>query len=244
MIKKCQSACCAPKATGYTSAILSLVLAAQAIKRMANKQVLIINGSVRGKKGNSWKLAKIAAQLLKAQGVKPIILNLSEPKPAIKQVYDLLDASDALLIVSGTYWSNWGSPLQRFIEVITAFENSPALLGKPVAAAVTMDSVGGAEVAARIQAVFSGLGCWQPPCSTLVLSRIAQEAIAASAGSKDDPNEDVWRTDDISIVLKNLVAATAVDKSIWTSWPHIRSKIPGGEWPETGDLDFRTPKFI
>ncbi|WP_261387956.1 hypothetical protein [Chitinophaga pinensis] len=65
-----------------------------------------------------------------------------------------------------------------------------------------MDSVGGIEVAARLQAVFGGLGCWSPPCATLVLSRTGQEAMAASAGQEDDLNEDVWRMADLSIVLQ------------------------------------------
>ncbi len=211
----------------------------------SKKKILIINGSIRGKKGNSWKLSKIAEKVLKSEHSAYVsIINLSEPKPSIKEVYDILNSSDGFLVVSGTYWNNWGSPLQRFIEIITTFENSPALFGKPLACAVTMDSVGGAEVASRIQSVFSGLGCWNPPCSTLVVSRVGQEAVLSSKGQTEDPNEDVWRVDDIDIVLKNLVTATTLQNNLWVSWPHIELKIPNGKWPEIGTLDLDTPKFI
>jgi NAD(P)H-dependent FMN reductase len=212
--------------------------------RMKN-QILIINGSIRGRAGNSYKLAQIAAARLSEQhSMSTIIFNLSEPKPSIKEVYALLEACSGFLLVTGSYWNNWGSPLQRFIEVITVFENTPALFGKPVACAVTADSVGGGDLAARLQSVFGGLGCWNPPCSTLLLTRVALEAIAASAGKPDDANEDVWRMDDLDIVLKNLVTASTLKKDQWVSWPHVSLTIPDGEWPEHGDLDLGSPKFI
>jgi hypothetical protein len=148
------------------------------------------------------------------------------------------------MAVTGSYWNNWGSPLQRFIEVITAFENAPALFGKPVACAVTADSVGGAEVASRLQAVFGGLGCWNPPCSTLLLTRVALEAIDASKGKPDDPNEDVWRIEDLDVVLKNLSTASAMPRDGWVSWPHVSLQIADGPWPQSGDLDLGTPGFI
>ena len=134
--------------------------------------------------------------------------------------------------------------MQRFIEVTTAFENTPAYFGKPVACAVTMDSVGGIEVAARLQAVFGGLGCWSPPCSTVVLSRTGQEAIDASTGNEDDPNNDVWRMDDLQIVLQNLVTAAAMPRHNWVAWPHTELQIPDGPWPGEGPLDLGTPKFL
>ncbi len=130
------------------------------------------------------------------------------------------------------------------MEVVTAFENSPAFFGKTVACAVSMDSVGGAEVASRLHAVFAGLGCWSPPCSTVAVSRVGQEAISASQDQPDHPNEDVWRTDDLKIVLKNLVTATTVQNTLWVSWPHVSLTIPDGPWPETGTLDLDSPKFI
>ncbi|WP_261387957.1 NAD(P)H-dependent oxidoreductase [Chitinophaga pinensis] len=54
------------------------------------------------------------------------LITLAGPLPSIREVYDLLAACDAFLVISGVYWNNWSSPLQRFIEVTTAFENTPA----------------------------------------------------------------------------------------------------------------------
>ncbi|PSR53201.1 FMN reductase [Adhaeribacter arboris] len=209
------------------------------------KKILIINGSIRGKQGNSGALSIAAEQYLHSKlFATASIITLAEPMPGIQQVYDLLTSSHGFLIITGTYWNNYGSSLQRFIEIISAFENSPALFGKPVACAVSMDSVGGADVASRIQSVFSGLGCWSPPCSTLVVSRVGQEAISASKGQVDDPNEDVWRVEDLEIVLKNLVKATSLPPDVWVSWPHVTLKIPDGEWPATGNLDLNSPRFL
>lgn len=209
------------------------------------KKILIINGSLRGATGNSAAVMSAAVKILAddlQQTVKQ--LTLAGPMPPVREVYDLLVDCDALLVISGVYWNNWSSPLQRFIEVTTAFENTPAFFGKPVACAVTMDSVGGIEVAARLQAVFGGLGCWSPPCSTLVLSRTGQEAMAASAGQQDDLNEDVWRMTDLSIVLQNLTTAAGMSRDKWIAWPHSELTVPDGPWPESGALDMGSPKFL
>lgn len=209
------------------------------------KKILIINGSLRGTTGNSAALAKAAATVLTEElQQEAILLTLTDPMPTVGAVYDLLVSCDAILVITGVYWNNWSSPLQRFIEVTTAFENTPAFFGKPVASAVTMDSVGGIEVVARLQAVFGGLGCWSPPCSTIVLSRTGQEAITASAGQENDPNEDVWRLDDLSIVLQNLVTAADMSRDKWTAWPHAALAVPDGPWPVNGPLDMGTPQFL
>ncbi|MFL5743222.1 MAG: NAD(P)H-dependent oxidoreductase [Niastella sp.] len=208
------------------------------------KNIGIINGSLRGAAGNSGAVAKQAVQLLNGLQQQATVLTLTDPLPTIREVYELLAGCDGFLVISGVYWNNWSSPLQRFIEVTTAFENTPAFFGKPVACTVTMDSVGGIEVAARLQAVFGGLGCWSPPCSTVVLSRTGQEAIDASAGSADDPNNDVWRMDDLQIVLQNLATAAAIPRHNWVAWPHTELQIPDGPWPGEGPLDLGTPKFL
>jgi chromate reductase len=208
------------------------------------KNIGIINGSLRGATGNCGALAKRAAQLVHELQQQVTLLTLTDAQPTIREVYEGLVACDGFLVVSGVYWNNWSSPLQRFIEVTTAFENTPAFFGKPIACAVTMDSVGGIEVAARLLAVFGGLGCWSPPCSTLVLSRTGQEAMDASAGKEDDPNEDVWRMDDLHIVLQNLITAAAMPRNNWMAWPHTGLVIPDGPWPYNGPLDMGTARFL
>ena len=211
----------------------------------SSKKILIINGSIRGNSGNSWALAQKAAGYLQQEhGVVVSTLTLTDPIPDIKDVYELLKSCDGFLLVTGVYWNSWGSPLQFFLEVCTAFENTPAFFGKPVACAVSMDSVGGTDVANALHGALAGLGCWSAPCSTLVLSRVGLEAIESSAGKENDPNDDVWRMDDLKIVLKNLVAATSVDRKQWASWPHVALKIPDGPWPSGGELDMGTPTFL
>ena len=209
------------------------------------KNILIINGSLRGTVGNSYAVARQVEQMLVNNFQQSVtLLTLTDGLPTVNEVYGLLAHCDGFVVVTGVYWNNWSSPLQRFLEVTTAFENTPAFFGKPVACAVTMDSVGGIEVAARLQAVFGGLGCWSPPCSTMVLSRTGQEAMAASAGKEDDPNEDVWRMDDLQVVLQNLITAAAMPRNNWVAWPHSELIIPNGPWPEKGPLDMGTPRFL
>lgn len=207
--------------------------------------ILIINGSLRGEKGNSYALATHAETLITARpGVTVEMLTLAHPQATVESVYERLCRCDGFLVISGVYWNSWSSPLQRFLEVATAFELSPAFWGKPVACAISMDSVGGSEVAARLHAAFSGLGCWSPPCATLVVSRVGQEAIAVSQGKPDDPNEDVWRPDDLGVVISNLVTAAAKDRSGWQPWPHVGLKGATGAWPAQGPLDLGSPLFL
>ncbi len=209
------------------------------------KKILIINGSIRGEEGNSWSISNNAKEhLYKKFNLESSILTLTDPKQSIQEISEILSSHDGFFVVSGVYWNNWSSSLQRFIEVITIFENSPIFFGKPIACAVSMDSVGGIEVASRIHATFTSLGCWSPPCSTLVLSRVGLEAISASKGNKLDPNEDVWRLDDIEIVLNNLVTATSIKNIPWVSWPHVELKISDAKWPNEGPLNMNSPKYL
>jgi NAD(P)H-dependent FMN reductase len=211
---------------------------------MKKRSILILNGSIRGEAGNSGAVTTKAVALFNELDIASPVLTLAGPMPSIKEVYQQLEEVDGFFVITGVYWNSWSSVLQRFFEVATAFEQSPAFFGKPVACAVTMDSVGGADVAARLLYTLVNLGCWAPPCSTVVLSRVGQEAIAASAGTADDPNEDVWRLDDIGVMLENLVAAVRVPSAGWKSWPHISLKIDDGPWPASGPLDLQTPGFL
>ncbi|RYD59385.1 MAG: NADPH-dependent oxidoreductase [Sphingobacteriales bacterium] len=207
------------------------------------KKVLIINGSIRGKEGNSGKIVSQALGYLNEQAnMTAGVLTLTNNMPAIEDVCSTLTQYHGFFIVTGNYWNSFGSPLQRFVEVMTAYEHTPSFFGKPLACAVSMDSVGGMEVASRVHSVFSGLGCWSPPCATIVLSRVASEAIAASKGKDNDPNDDVWSMADLKIVLQNLVATTQV-KVDWQSWPHVKLKSEG-PWPHSGILDMDSPKFL
>jgi chromate reductase len=211
---------------------------------MQNK-ILIINASIRGEQGNSNAISLKAKDYIeKSDNSLVEIYNLTNPKSTIKEVYDLLDKFDAFIVVSGTYWNNIGSNLQRFIEVCTPFENTKAFFGKPLAAIVSMDSVGGVEVAAKIINVFSGFGCWSPPCSTIIISRLGEEAVNRSKDMEDDPNEDVWRLDDIEILIDNLIIACGVGQKQWKVWPNIQLYLENDSWPDFGELNLDSPRFI
>jgi len=213
--------------------------------RTEKPNLLIINGSIRGSDGNSGRIIDwIERSVAENNAVDVSQLTLADPMPAIGQVRNLLASHDGFFAVTGNYWNSWGSAVQRFLEVMSFCENGPEFFGKPFACAVTMDSVGGADVASRLHAAFSGLGCWSPPCSTVIISRIAEEAIRASKGNEDDPNDDVWRIDDLGILLENLVASCQVDREIWGSWPCRELAEVDGPWPGTGPLDLGSTKFI
>lgn len=206
--------------------------------------ILLINASLRGTEGNSSKIIERAATTInREKGMNASVLTLAEPLSDISSVKKQLQQASAFFIVSGTYWNNWSSPLQRFIEVMSVFENTDVFFGKPVACAVTMDAAGGMEVAARLHATFSGFGCWSPPCSTLVISRVGQQAVNASSKLKNDPNKDVWRLDDLEIVIQNLMTSANM-KGKWKSWPIEPLKIKNGPWPHTGPLDLGSEKFL
>ena len=182
--------------------------------------MLLLNGSIRGRDGNTgWVLEEVARR------VGGDVLHLAGPMPPVDEVAARCREAPALLVGTGVYWHGWGSPLQRFIEVMTPFENTDVFFGKPVGCVVTMDSVGGAELAARLLGVFNQLGCVVPPCTTLVLSRTAT------------PDEDVWSLDDLDVVLDNLRGKPR-------PWPMRPLTAPRGAWPAAGPLDLGSPRFL
>jgi chromate reductase len=128
--------------------------------------------------------------------------------------------------------------MQRFLEVMTAFETSDLFVGKPVGVVVTMDSVGGSDVAERLLGVFSTLGCFVPPLTMLVVSRLATE-LRDVAG-----NDDVWQVDDADALVQNLVLAMNAAAVPWRSWPVVRTRAMVGPYPATGLLDLGAPNFL
>ncbi len=168
-------------------------------------RLLLLNGSLRGSTGNTARLLQRADRSLPGDWQSDA-LSLPEYSGSIEGLAERLFAADAFLIGSGVYWGSWGSPLQRFLEVMTAYELSPCFLGKPAAAALSADSVGGLDVAQRLLGAFSLLGCVVPPLSTLVVSRVAEAATRADA----EANEDVWQVDDLDVVVRNLVFSRAL----------------------------------
>lgn len=209
------------------------------------KNILIINASIRGDEGNSNSIALAAKNYIEKQKIGTAeIYTLTSPKKTLKEVYQLLEKKDAFIVITGTYWNNISSVLQRFIEICTLFENTEAFLGKPISAIVSMDSVGGVDVASKIINSFSGLGCWSPPCSSIILSRLGEEAVKRTADWEEDPNEDVWRLKDIEILIDNIDIACQFDRKKWKVWPNTQFQLDDKIWQESGNLNMDNPIFL
>ena len=205
------------------------------------KQILILNGSIRGTLGNSFVLANIAKNYLEKNcSVVATIINLSEYSDTVDNIYTTIYGANGFLIITGTYWNNCGSPFQRFIEITTPLENKKHFLGKPIACLVSMDSVGGIDVINKIQTALFGFGCWSPPNSSLVISRVCEEVKSLN----NKMNIDVWGLHDIDVVLDNLVLATKTVETIWRTWEVDNLINKDNICLEDGNLDMDKPKFL
>ncbi|HVJ18206.1 MAG TPA: NAD(P)H-dependent oxidoreductase [Polyangiaceae bacterium] len=201
--------------------------------------LLFVNGSLRGAGGNTHALWEHVQTRL-PPGVTTSALVLADYAGTVEELVETLSRADAFLFASGVYWGSWGSPLQRFLEVLTAYELGPCFLGKPAAAAISADSVGGLDVAQRLLGALGLMGCLVPPLSTIVLSRVGSSATASDAAA----NDDVWQVDDLRVVLDNLVAAQATRGITWSTWP-VRS-LPRitGPYPASGPLPAGLDRFL
>ena len=200
------------------------------------RRLLMINGAVRGSAGNTARVLAAARAKLPAEiEVKDLVL--AEYTGTVEEMARELREADALLFATGVYWGSWGSPMQRFLEVMTWLEGSETLVGKPVGVVVTMDSVGGQDVAQRLLGVFATLGCLVPPMPMVVISRIST-AVSGTPG-----NEDVWHVDDIQGLVENLRIATTARALPWRSWAFERTVMPTGTYPASGPLDLGLPRF-
>lgn len=195
--------------------------------------VVLLNGSIRGREGNTgWLLEETVRRL--GDRATTQIVDLADPQPEVDELVVLLRKADAFVVGTGVYWHSWGSPLQRFLEVLTPFENSEVFFEKPVAGLITMDSVGGAELCARLLSVFGQFGCELPPCTSLVLGRVALE-------STDD---DVWGLEDLDVVADNLLTAATGPRRRFRPWIFRPLMAPRGAWPAAGRLDLGSPRFL
>ena len=207
-------------------------------QRMTSR-LLLLNGSLRGSTGNTARLLQRADRAL-PQGWECDTLSLAEYAGSIEALVEQLLLADAFLIGTGVYWGSWGSPLQRFLEVISAYELSPCFLGKPVGAALSVDSVGGLDVAQHLLGAFSLLGCVVPPLSSLVVSRVGIAATRADSKA----NEDVWQLDDLDVVVRNLALARGLRSVPWATWPVRKLALLEGEYPTHGVLAAGLEKFL
>jgi len=169
--------------------------------------VLVINGAIGGRVGNtSMLLKKIKRMILKQEEeVRVRVIHLS-PSFCWNSVKRSIKKADCLIFSTGTYWDSWGSPMQQLFEKMTVLEGSKYLVGKPACAIVTMHSVGGKEVVSRILGNLVSLGCMIPPFAGFAYS-YADHVAHKSRTSGKKLLDDVWHIQDLESLLGNLVKA-------------------------------------
>ena len=189
-----------------------------------NKKILIVNGSLGGKDGNTSVLIKAASQYLLQYKNELEILHLDGSDVDLKSK---LTWADGFIFTSGTYWDSWGSPMQLFLEQVTQFEASDVFLFKPASVMISMHSVGGKGVLSRLQGVLNTMGLSIPPMTGLVYALSTHLAM----NSENDPGnfrDDFWSLEDIEIIVHNLITAVNHQHN-FKSWP-VDHKDPKRRW--------------
>jgi len=191
-----------------------------------SKNILIIDGSLGGRLGNSQQLAEKAIDELKKFQVQIDVIHLNELIPLKSEmISEKLAWADGFIFNSGTYWDSWGSPLQNFLEVATVFEATPLLLGKPASVLITMHSVGGKEVLSRLQGVLNTMGLAIAPMSGMVYSLATHLALNDATM---DFGADFWSLEDIEIIVHNFMTFLE-RKNTYLAWP-VDRKDPTRKW--------------
>ncbi len=192
-------------------------------------KLMIINGSLGGRSGNSAKLieafCKLTAAPAMSLSVRPKVFHLADQTaPSVQDLHQ----HDAYLFVTGTYWDSWGSPLQSFFEKSTHLEGDACWFGKPCGVVTTMHSVGGKEISNRLQGVLNSFGLFVPPMSAMTYSLVSQLAQTSkseeSSDSSADFSDDFWSLDDLKVIAKNLQIAAEMSSAVkFMSWPVDRA---------------------
>ena len=176
---------------------------------MKSPSILFINGSLHGIDGNTFPLVNKLSEFFPGQyEIKH--LSLCENKPH-EEICKLIDECEGIIFGTGTYWQSWSSHLQKFFEEMVDYEGHKMWMGKPVCVIVTMHSVGGMEVAGRIQSNLSMFGLVIPPMCNLVHSYVNFLA------RKSSDDGDIWDERYLNVIAHNLI--TAIEKrSDYMSW--------------------------
>jgi NAD(P)H-dependent FMN reductase len=190
--------------------------------------VVVLNGSLRGEDGDGAALSARVRARAEALGHSVDCVVLATLGGSVQALVDRLARADGFVVVTGTYWGSWGSPLQRFFEHLTPCEATPVFLGKPCAAVVSMDSVSGAEVGARLLSVLNLFGCAVVPLGLVALSRVGRVV------EHDADYADVWQLRDVDVLVENVSRAMSTTTKPTVAWEVHRDSA-------ALDLDYRAP---
>ncbi|HRF00409.1 MAG TPA: NAD(P)H-dependent oxidoreductase [Pirellulaceae bacterium] len=207
-----------------------------------NPRLLLINASLAGPRGNSAVVLERIARSLASRATLDTLVLAERSEPADWE--RAVRGADGFVIATGTYWDNWSSHLQQFLERLTSLEATDLWLGKPAAVLVSMHSVGGKEVVSRLQGILNTLGLQLPPLTGWAYSAASHFALddsesddseSEAAAPADDPirdgiRADLWRIDDLEIVAHNLLQATIGGRD-WRAWSVDRTAF-GHRWIE------------
>lgn len=206
---------------------------------MTATRIVVLDGSLRPDEGNTARaLSRCTAAFDPAVVVDRVALSAYTGTSG--QMAARIRAAHGILVGTGTYWGSWGSPLQQFLELMTPWETTDVFFGKPASIVVTMDSTGGAEIAARLAATFVCLGCWLPPLGFMALSRVG----VALAEHAPESTRDVWTPADASFIAQNLVVAARAPRPAYAAWPVERAEPQDVPWPPTRKLPPAAPDFL
>jgi len=188
-------------------------------------KIAVLNGSPEGKNGNGHRFfLRFVKKHFKRHDLEVIFLN---SKFAAKKLKKQLNDVDAFLIITGTYWDSWGSPLQKFFEEMTPYEGSSLWLGKPVMPIVLEHTVGGKGVLSRLMGVLNTLGAFVPPMSGMVYSLAETQK-----KKKTSQSQDFWSRDDLAVIIHNFISSISISKKIkFKTWA-VDKKNPRKIWVE------------
>jgi multimeric flavodoxin WrbA len=190
---------------------------------MATKTVLIVNGGLGGRLGNTAELLAIAEDRLSPHA-NVAHLELCR-EPSLERILAACQASDGFLFGTGTYWESWGSPLQRFFEMTAHTEGGEVWRGKPAGAVVTAHAAGASSVLSRLLAVLNAYGMLIPPFGGMAYTWAAD--VARSIAS-DHLAREIGSPEDVAVVCHNLLSAMAGTQD-WACLPTSEGRA-GDKW--------------
>ena len=191
------------------------------------KKILILNGSLTGKSGNTEHLITELRKHFKNRSTSCEVVELNDfmdKKISLPELKEKLQEAHGFIFTSGTYWDSWGSPMQYFLEATTEFEASDVFVGKSAAVLITMHAVGGKGVLSRLQGVLNTQGLLIPPMSGMVYSLAQQLALTTESTFA----EDFWSLEDTEIIVHNLLVSLN-QQTDYKTWP-VDHKDPKRIW--------------